>query len=178
MIRVPPCHRGLRKAGPLRVFLLSPSRVRTTAAGPQVDWALMESWVFSCLEDDDDDEPEDDDQEIGDKTLPRWQIWLALERARDQRHWRPWRPDKTKKQTEDDCEDPERQASTPLGGVPAVQPPPAPDAHWGSGAQKKVGGLSEHLPGVGGAGLAPACGNVPLTENRGGISLAAGDVGA
>ncbi|XP_042548431.1 nuclear exosome regulator NRDE2 isoform X1 [Dipodomys spectabilis] len=59
--------------------------------------------------DEDDDEPEEDDQEIKDKTLPRWQIWLAAERSRDQRHWRPWRPDKTKKQTEDDCEDPERQ---------------------------------------------------------------------
>lgn len=59
--------------------------------------------------DDDDDEPEEDDQDIRDKTLPRWQIWLAAERSRDQRHWRPWRPDKTKKQTEEDCEDPERQ---------------------------------------------------------------------
>ncbi|KAK2104599.1 Protein nrde2 [Saguinus oedipus] len=62
--------------------------------------------------DEDDDEPEEDDQEIKDKTLPRWQIWLAAERSRDQRHWRPWRPDKTKKQTEEDCEDPERQART------------------------------------------------------------------
>ncbi|XP_027787305.2 nuclear exosome regulator NRDE2 isoform X1 [Marmota flaviventris] len=59
--------------------------------------------------DEDDDEPEEDDQEIKEKTLPRWQIWLAAERSRDQRHWRPWRPDKTKKQTEEDCEDPERQ---------------------------------------------------------------------
>ncbi|XP_008146641.2 nuclear exosome regulator NRDE2 isoform X1 [Eptesicus fuscus] len=59
--------------------------------------------------DDDDDEPEEDDQDIRDKTLPRWQIWLAAERSRDQRHWRPWRPDKTKKQTEEDCDDPERQ---------------------------------------------------------------------
>uniref|UniRef100_A0A8C3W8H3 Nuclear exosome regulator NRDE2 n=1 Tax=Catagonus wagneri TaxID=51154 RepID=A0A8C3W8H3_9CETA len=65
-------------------------------------------WVV-VSPDDDDDEPEDDDQEIKDKTLPRWQIWLAAERSRDQRHWRPWRPDKTKKQTEEDCEDPERQ---------------------------------------------------------------------
>ncbi|XP_036986114.2 nuclear exosome regulator NRDE2 isoform X2 [Artibeus jamaicensis] len=65
-------------------------------------------WVV-ITPDDDDDEPEDDDQEIRDKTLPRWRIWLAAERARDQKHWRPWRPDKTKKQTEDDCEDPERQ---------------------------------------------------------------------
>ncbi|XP_003787030.1 protein NRDE2 homolog [Otolemur garnettii] len=59
--------------------------------------------------DEDDDEPEEDEQEIRDKTLPRWQIWLAVERSRDRRHWRPWRPDKTKKQTEEDCEDPERQ---------------------------------------------------------------------
>ncbi|XP_014446884.1 protein NRDE2 homolog [Tupaia chinensis] len=59
--------------------------------------------------DEDDDEPEEDNQEIRDKTLPKWQIWLAAERSRDQRHWRPWRPDKTKKQTEEDCEDPERQ---------------------------------------------------------------------
>ncbi|XP_054423132.1 nuclear exosome regulator NRDE2 [Pteronotus mesoamericanus] len=65
-------------------------------------------WVV-ISPDDDDDELEDDDQEIRDKTLPRWQIWLAAERSRDQRHWRPWRPDKTRKQTEEDCEDPERQ---------------------------------------------------------------------
>nr|XP_006208254.1 nuclear exosome regulator NRDE2 [Vicugna pacos] len=65
-------------------------------------------WVV-VSPDDDDDEPEDDDQEIKDKTLPRWRIWLAAERSRDQRHWRPWRPDKTRKQTEEDCEDPERQ---------------------------------------------------------------------
>ncbi|XP_012579936.1 PREDICTED: protein NRDE2 homolog isoform X2 [Condylura cristata] len=65
-------------------------------------------WVV-ITPDEDDDEPEDEDQEVGDKTLPRWRIWLTAERARDQRHWRPWRPDKTKKQTEEDCEDPERQ---------------------------------------------------------------------
>ncbi|KAM9093205.1 nuclear exosome regulator NRDE2 isoform 3-T3 [Megaptera novaeangliae] len=65
-------------------------------------------WVV-VSPDDDDDELEDDDQEIKDKTLPRWQIWLAAERSRDHRHWRPWRPEKTKKQAEEDCEDPERQ---------------------------------------------------------------------
>ncbi|XDB54076.1 hypothetical protein AB1E18_007547 [Capra hircus] len=59
--------------------------------------------------DDDDEEPADEDQEIRDKTLPRWQIWLAAERSRDRRHWQPWRPDKARKQTEEDCEDPERQ---------------------------------------------------------------------
>nr|XP_036847376.1 nuclear exosome regulator NRDE2 isoform X1 [Manis javanica] len=65
-------------------------------------------WVV-ISPDDDDDEPEGDDHEVRDKTLPRWQVWLAAERSRDQRHWWPWRPDKTKKQTEEDCEDPERQ---------------------------------------------------------------------
>ncbi|XP_017650731.1 protein NRDE2 homolog isoform X2 [Nannospalax galili] len=65
-------------------------------------------WVV-VNQDEDDDEPEEEEQEIKDKTLPRWQIWLAAERSRDQRHWQPWCPDKTKKQTEDDCEDPERQ---------------------------------------------------------------------
>nr|XP_048305387.1 nuclear exosome regulator NRDE2 [Myodes glareolus] len=65
-------------------------------------------WVL-VNPDEDEEEPEEDDQEIKDKTLPRWQIWLAVERSRDQRHWQPWRPDKTKKQTEEDCEDPERQ---------------------------------------------------------------------
>ncbi|XP_040497474.1 nuclear exosome regulator NRDE2 [Ursus maritimus] len=65
-------------------------------------------WVV-VSPDDDDDEPEDEDQEIREKSLPRWQIWLAAERSREHRHWRPWRPDKTRKQTEEDCEDPERQ---------------------------------------------------------------------
>ena len=72
-------------------------------------------WSFHSRLDDDDEEPEDEDQEIGDKTLPRWQIWLAAERSRDHRHWRPWRPDKARKQTEEDCEDPERQVR-PLPG--------------------------------------------------------------
>ncbi|XP_010614596.1 nuclear exosome regulator NRDE2 isoform X2 [Fukomys damarensis] len=65
-------------------------------------------WVV-ISPDEDDDEPEEEEEEIRDKTLPRWQIWLGAERSRDERHWQPWRPDKTKKQTEEDCEDPERQ---------------------------------------------------------------------
>ncbi|XP_066200286.1 nuclear exosome regulator NRDE2 [Saccopteryx leptura] len=65
-------------------------------------------WVV-ISPDEEEDDPEDDEQEIREKTLPRWQVWLAAERSRDQRHWRPWRPDKTRKQTEEDCEDPERQ---------------------------------------------------------------------
>lgn len=103
------------------------------------------SWKFcSCL-DDDDDEPEEDDQDIRDKTLPRWQIWLAAERSRDQRHWRPWRPDKTKKQTEEDCEDPERQASTPPGGTPATGPLPSPIPTGFGYSKKELGSQSTCL---------------------------------
>ncbi|KAG6934970.1 NRDE-2, necessary for RNA interference, domain containing [Chelydra serpentina] len=58
---------------------------------------------------DEDEEDVDEDQEIKDKTLPKWQIWLDIECSRETKHWLPWRPDKTKKQTEEDCEDPERQ---------------------------------------------------------------------
>lgn len=94
-------------------------------------WLVALEVLFLLLDDDDDDEPEDDDQEIKDKTLPKWQIWLAAERSRDQRHWRPWRPDKTKKQTEEDCEDPERQAST--GPPPGRQGLLFPHSCWALG---------------------------------------------
>ncbi|XP_028913558.2 nuclear exosome regulator NRDE2 [Ornithorhynchus anatinus] len=66
-------------------------------------------WIEVKPDEDEDDDPEEDDEEIKDKTLPKWQIWLNVERSRERRHWLPWRPDKTKKQTDEDCEDPERQ---------------------------------------------------------------------
>lgn len=62
-------------------------------------------------DDDDDDEEIDEDQEIKDKSLPKWHIWLDIEYSREARHWLPWRPDKTKKESEEDCEDPERQVT-------------------------------------------------------------------
>ncbi|XP_069714794.1 nuclear exosome regulator NRDE2 [Phaenicophaeus curvirostris] len=65
-------------------------------------------WV-ALKPDDDDDEEIDEDQEIKDKTLPKWHIWLDIEYSREARHWLPWRPDKTKTETEEECEDPERQ---------------------------------------------------------------------
>ncbi|XP_009073864.1 PREDICTED: protein NRDE2 homolog, partial [Acanthisitta chloris] len=65
-------------------------------------------WV-ALKSDDEDDEEIDEDQEIKDKTLPKWHIWLDIEYSREARHWLPWRPDKGKKETEEDCEDPERQ---------------------------------------------------------------------
>ncbi|XP_035744938.1 nuclear exosome regulator NRDE2 isoform X2 [Egretta garzetta] len=65
-------------------------------------------WI-ALKTDDDDDEEIDEDQEIKDKTLPKWHIWLDIEYSREARHWLPWRPDKMKKEAEEDCEDPERQ---------------------------------------------------------------------
>ncbi|XP_065492011.1 nuclear exosome regulator NRDE2 [Caloenas nicobarica] len=65
-------------------------------------------WI-AVKSDDDDEEEIDEDQEIKDKTLPKWHIWMDIEYSREARHWLPWRPDKTKKETEEDCEDPERQ---------------------------------------------------------------------
>ncbi|XP_048342184.1 nuclear exosome regulator NRDE2 [Sphaerodactylus townsendi] len=58
---------------------------------------------------DEEEEDLEEEQEIKDKSLPKWQNWLHVERSRERRHWLPWRPDKTKKQAEEDCEDPERQ---------------------------------------------------------------------
>ncbi|CAN0107574.1 unnamed protein product [Bubo scandiacus] len=66
-------------------------------------------WIALKPDDDDDEEEIDEDQEIKDKTLPKWHIWLDIEYSREARQWLPWRPDKTKKETEEDCEDPERQ---------------------------------------------------------------------
>ncbi|KAJ6661852.1 hypothetical protein lerEdw1_013023 [Lerista edwardsae] len=58
---------------------------------------------------DEDEEDAEEEEEIKDKSLPKWQNWLHIERSREARHWLPWRPDKTKKETLEDCEDPERQ---------------------------------------------------------------------
>uniref|UniRef100_A0A8C1WGI8 NRDE-2, necessary for RNA interference, domain containing n=1 Tax=Cyprinus carpio TaxID=7962 RepID=A0A8C1WGI8_CYPCA len=58
---------------------------------------------------DEDDDEEQDDSEIKDETWPKWKIWLDVEASREANHWFPWRPDKTKGQSEEDCEDPDRQ---------------------------------------------------------------------
>ncbi|KAM3853173.1 nuclear exosome regulator NRDE2 isoform 2-T2 [Vipera latastei] len=58
---------------------------------------------------DEDEEDVEDEEEIKDRSLPKWQNWLHIERSREARHWLPWHPEKNKKQSSDDCEDPERQ---------------------------------------------------------------------
>ncbi|KAM4013694.1 nuclear exosome regulator NRDE2 [Anomaloglossus baeobatrachus] len=55
------------------------------------------------------EEEEEKEIDIGDRSRPRPGVWLNMECAREAKHWIPWRPDPAKKQTEDDCEDPERQ---------------------------------------------------------------------
>ncbi|XP_059817184.1 nuclear exosome regulator NRDE2 isoform X1 [Hypanus sabinus] len=65
-------------------------------------------WVI-VNEEGEDEEEDDDEEEIKDKSLPKWQLWMQVECARDSKHWLPWRASKAKGQTEDDCEDPDRQ---------------------------------------------------------------------
>uniref|UniRef100_A0A8C9VEP1 NRDE-2, necessary for RNA interference, domain containing n=1 Tax=Scleropages formosus TaxID=113540 RepID=A0A8C9VEP1_SCLFO len=66
-------------------------------------------WVIPSEPDDDDDDDQDDGSEVKDKTWPKWRIWLDVEASREANHWLPWRPDKTKGQSEEDCEDPDQQ---------------------------------------------------------------------
>ncbi len=70
-------------------------------------WELTLQWTLWPA--DEDDEEELDDSEIKDKTWPKWKIWLDVEASREANHWLPWRPDQTKGQSEEDCEDPDRQ---------------------------------------------------------------------
>uniref|UniRef100_A0A672P4J7 NRDE-2, necessary for RNA interference, domain containing n=1 Tax=Sinocyclocheilus grahami TaxID=75366 RepID=A0A672P4J7_SINGR len=64
--------------------------------------------LFELWPADEDDDEEQDDSEIKDETWPKWKIWLDVEASREANHWLPWRPDKTKGQSEEDCEDPDR----------------------------------------------------------------------
>nr|XP_033808744.1 nuclear exosome regulator NRDE2 isoform X2 [Geotrypetes seraphini] len=65
--------------------------------------------VVSNFDEEEEEDNAEDEPEIKDKTCPRWRIWLEMECAREAKHWLPWRPDKAKGQSEEDCEDPERQ---------------------------------------------------------------------
>uniref|UniRef100_A0A3Q3S991 NRDE-2, necessary for RNA interference, domain containing n=1 Tax=Mastacembelus armatus TaxID=205130 RepID=A0A3Q3S991_9TELE len=54
-------------------------------------------------------EEEDEEEEVKDRRQPRWTVWLDVESSREAAQWLPWRPDKSKGQSEEDCEDPDRQ---------------------------------------------------------------------
>ncbi|XP_054652067.1 nuclear exosome regulator NRDE2 isoform X2 [Dunckerocampus dactyliophorus] len=64
-------------------------------------------WVQPCPEEE--EEEEDEEEEVKDRKQPRWTVWLDVETSREAAHWLPWRPDKAKGQSEEDCDDPERQ---------------------------------------------------------------------
>ncbi|XP_060918873.1 nuclear exosome regulator NRDE2 [Labrus mixtus] len=55
------------------------------------------------------EEEEEEGEEVKDRSQPRWTVWLDVESSREAAHWLPWRPDKAKGQSEEDCEDPDRQ---------------------------------------------------------------------
>lgn len=55
------------------------------------------------------EEEEEEKEEVKDRSQPRHTIWLDVESSREAAHWLPWRPDKAKGQSEEDCEDPDRQ---------------------------------------------------------------------
>ncbi|KAM4626041.1 nuclear exosome regulator NRDE2 [Polymixia lowei] len=73
-------------------------------------WMLQQErggWLQPSAEEE--DEEEEEEEEVKDRSQPRWAIWLDVESSREAAHWLPWRPDKTKGQSEEDCEDPDRQ---------------------------------------------------------------------
>lgn len=73
-------------------------------------------WFSHWTEEEDEDE-EEDDEEVKDRSQPRPSIWLDVESSREAAHWLPWRPDKSKGQSEEDCDDPDRQVINHLLGA-------------------------------------------------------------
>uniref|UniRef100_A0AAY4B1D1 Protein NRDE2 homolog n=1 Tax=Denticeps clupeoides TaxID=299321 RepID=A0AAY4B1D1_9TELE len=74
-------------------------------------WMLQQErggWVVPS-EPDEEEEDEDEGSEVKNKAWPKWKVWLDVETTREFNHWLPWRPDKSKGQSEEDCEDPDRQ---------------------------------------------------------------------
>ncbi|KAM7376652.1 hypothetical protein PAMP_006374 [Pampus punctatissimus] len=73
-------------------------------------WMLQQErggWLQPCAEEE--EEEEEDEEEVKDRSQPRWTVWLDVESSRETVHWLPWRPDKAKGQSEEDCDDPDRQ---------------------------------------------------------------------
>nr|XP_046268144.1 nuclear exosome regulator NRDE2 isoform X2 [Scatophagus argus] len=74
-------------------------------------WMLQQErggWLQPTAEEEEDEE-EEDEEEVKDRSQPRHAVWLDVESSREAVHWLPWRPDKAKGQSEEDCEDPDRQ---------------------------------------------------------------------
>lgn len=73
--------------------------------------SIHRSDLLSIFTEEEDEDEEEDDEEVKDRSLPRNTIWLGVESSREAAHWLPWRPDKSKGQSEEDCDDPDRQVS-------------------------------------------------------------------
>uniref|UniRef100_A0A4W3JGF6 NRDE-2, necessary for RNA interference, domain containing n=1 Tax=Callorhinchus milii TaxID=7868 RepID=A0A4W3JGF6_CALMI len=65
-------------------------------------------WLVTNEQGDEDEEDEVGD-EVKDKSLPKWQVWLQVESSRDAKHWLPWRAEEAKGKAEEECDDPDRQ---------------------------------------------------------------------
>ncbi|XP_013855359.1 protein NRDE2 homolog [Austrofundulus limnaeus] len=86
------------------------ARVGEVGAKGWKSWMIQQErggWVQPSEEEEEDEEEEE--EEVKDGSLPRAAVWLDVESSREAAHWLPWRPDKTKGQSEEDCEDPDRQ---------------------------------------------------------------------
>ncbi|XP_041828483.1 nuclear exosome regulator NRDE2 isoform X2 [Melanotaenia boesemani] len=86
------------------------ARVGEVGARGWKAWMLQQErggWLQPCAEEE--EEEEEDEEEVKDRSQPRWTVWLGVESSREADQWLPWRPDKTKGQSEEDCEDPDRQ---------------------------------------------------------------------
>ncbi|XP_070834915.1 nuclear exosome regulator NRDE2 [Chaetodon trifascialis] len=73
-------------------------------------WMLQQErggWLQPSAEEE--EEEDEDEEEVKDRSQPRHTVWLDVESSREAAHWLPWRPDKAKGQSEEDCEDPDRQ---------------------------------------------------------------------
>ncbi|XP_017281642.1 nuclear exosome regulator NRDE2 [Kryptolebias marmoratus] len=87
------------------------ARVGEVGAKGWKAWMVQQErggWIQPCAEEDEEDE-EEEEEEVKDRSLPRATVWLDVESSREAAHWLPWRPDKAKGQSEEDCEDPDRQ---------------------------------------------------------------------
>ena len=73
--------------------------------------------VLMFVSSEDEDEEEEDEEEVKDRSQPRWTVWLDVESSREAAQWLPWRPDKAKGQSEEYCEDPDRQVLSLHGSV-------------------------------------------------------------
>ncbi|XP_020569349.1 protein NRDE2 homolog isoform X1 [Oryzias latipes] len=73
-------------------------------------WMLQQErggWLPPPTEEE--DKEEEDEEEVKNRSQAKWKVWLDVESLREAAHWLPWRPDKAKGQTEEDCDDPDRQ---------------------------------------------------------------------